>query len=66
MNKLHSVKPVLEERSSTSVWALSVYSDSSPHFGAIILLEKGKIYLVEEMWWNHLDCVVFKTNSILL
>ena len=22
---------------------------------AIILLEKGKIYLVEEMWWNHLD-----------
>ena len=23
----------LEERSSTSVWALSVYSDSSPHFG---------------------------------
>ena len=20
-----------------------------------ILLEKGKIYLVEEMWWNHLD-----------
>ena len=25
------------------------------HFGgsAIILLEKGKIHLVEEMWWNH-------------
>ena len=20
-----------------------------------ILLKKGKIYLVEEMWWNHLD-----------
>ena len=25
----------LEERSSTSVWALSVYSDSSPHFGGV-------------------------------
>ena len=24
-------------------------------WSAIILLEKGKIYLVEEMWWNHLD-----------
>ena len=22
---------------------------------AIILLKKGKIDLVEEMWWNHLD-----------
>ena len=25
----------LEERSSTSVWALSVYSDSSPNFGGV-------------------------------
>ena len=24
-------------------------------WSAIILLKKGKIYLVEEMWWNHLD-----------
>ena len=24
-------------------------------WSAISLLEKGKIYLVEEMWWNHLD-----------
>ena len=24
-------------------------------WSAIILLEKGKIYLVEQMWWNHLD-----------
>ena len=27
----------LEEGSSTSVWALSVYSDSSPHFGRVQL-----------------------------
>ena len=26
----------LEERSSTSVWALSVYSDNSTHFGAVV------------------------------
>ena len=24
-------------------------------WSAIILLEKGNIYLVEKMWWNHLD-----------
>ena len=24
-------------------------------WSAIILLEKGNIYLVQEMWWNHLD-----------
>ena len=22
---------------------------------AIILLKQGKIYMVEEIWWNHLD-----------
>ena len=26
-------------------------------WSAIILLEKGNIYLVEEMWWNHLDSI---------
>ena len=25
-------------------------------WSAIILLEKGRIYLVEEMWWNHMCC----------
>ena len=45
----------LEERSSTSVCALSVCSRTI-WWSAIILINKGKIYLVEEMW-NHLDFI---------
>ena len=46
----------LEERSSTSVWELSVFWQFATFWwGAIILLKKGMIYLVEEMWWNDLD-----------
>ena len=42
------------------------------HFGvvqsfwwsAIIFLKKGKIYLVKEMWWNHLDSTLYSYYSI--
>ena len=46
-----------EERSSTFVFStVSVFWQFATFWwSAIILLEKGKIYLVEEMWWNHLD-----------
>ena len=39
-----------------SMRTVSVFWQFATFWGsAIILLEKGKIYLVEEMWWNHLD-----------
>ena len=46
-----------KEGSSTSVWTLSVYSDSSPpHFGGVqSSCSSKKIYLKTEMWWIHVD-----------
>ena len=34
---------------------IPAYVDTTFWWSAIILLEKGNIYLVEQMWWNHLD-----------
>ena len=42
-----------KEGYSTSVWALSVHSDSSPHFGEVQSSRSDKKwYLVDVVWWN--------------
>ena len=45
----------LEEKSSTSMWAVSVYWQFSTFnfffLTAVILLKQGKLYLEEEIWW---------------
>ena len=41
------------------IWAVYVY-DSSSQFGGVQSFCSGKrIYLVEEMWWSHLDFVLY-------
>ena len=48
----------LAQKPSTSVWALSVYSDSATHFGGVqSFCWKNRMYLVRKMWWNYLDSI---------
>ena len=65
-NMLHSTKPVLGDWQSSYRRCMMDEVVFCPHrwytfdpspilTSAIILLKKGKIYLVEWMWWNHLD-----------
>ena len=50
----------LEERSSTSMWALSVYSDSSPHFGGVQSFcsrKESRIYIHDTVVFISMICM---------